>query len=450
MLKQAAFLMLLALLGAAGWLGNRWLTAVPPDPLRLAQARMEALDVPGAQALARQVARDEPRSVAAHLMLARISTVLADWASVEREARTLRTLGYDRLIVTPMLAQAYLMQGLPQSVLSEVPTVATRPEEQAVNLAMRSRAYVDLNEPAQARANLDAAVQLAPGNSAVLLQQARMALAPVGGGKPELGLAMAKVDEALRDRPDSLQGLLLKAQVLDGTGDLAGAVRELDVALRLTPASPLLHLARAELLMRLRQDQAAQADVDAALTVAPHDDEASYLHAVLQLRGHHLAQGTAEMEKLGAMLERHPEAYMLRAQAAVEMGNTQAALDNLDRLLRFQPNNAEALRLAARLSLQVEQPSRAVGLLKELLQGGTDDAEAQDLLGRAYFQLGQTDEAIRSYGKAVAKMPDNAGYAAHLAAAKAQFGAAPLPPTVGTGEKKAGEKGLGEARPSSD
>lgn len=429
MLKRLGFLVLLLCGIAAGVFGARRFLAPGELPLDRARALLAAKRPAAAQAVARGIVRVDPRAVEAHLVLAQTQLLLADWLSAEKEARALRTLRYDRMVVNAMLARALVMQEHYQDVLTEIPAVASRPEEQALNLALRSRAYLAMGDVVQAQSSLDGAVQQRADEPAVLVQQARMALS-----RRDFASALARVAGALRTRPNDVETILLESEILAAEGKTAEGVQALDQAVEIAPSSPQVRLARAALLMETGSDARAQGDVDAVFDVSPHDPTASFDNAVLLFRKKQYADAGVEFDKLAAALDRYPAGYLYKARIAMEFGNKQSALDSLDRLLKVRPNDSEGLRLAVLLDLQTQQPMQAVALLKTATAAAPRDGLNFDLLGRAYFMLGRREEAIESFGRAAALAPESKEFAAHLVAAKTEFGVAPLPMEPAVGE----------------
>ncbi|MBC7673761.1 MAG: hypothetical protein H7247_15180, partial [Polaromonas sp.] len=110
-------------------------------------------------------------------MLARTQFATSDWLSAEKEAKILRALGYDRSVVGPMLVRSYAMQKRWPDILADIPAVAAKPEEQAMNLALRSVAYFGMGDLNQAQSLVEAAGKLSPDEVLVHLQRARIALA---------------------------------------------------------------------------------------------------------------------------------------------------------------------------------------------------------------------------------------------------------------------------------
>lgn len=414
------FFFVVGVLGGGGYWVWTLFQVVPP--MERARALMAAKDVFGAQVVLRSMIKSDPRNVEAHLMLARTQIMTSDWLSAEKEVKILRTLGYDRTVVGPMLVRAYSMQKHWQEILMDVPAVAAKPDEQAMNLALRSVAYLGMGDMAQAESLVEAAAMLSPDDFLVHLQRARVA---VGLLDPVIGLR--EVDAALRLRPTSIEALETKCSALMLRLDTTGAIEQLDAATKVAPLSQELRLRRAELLMSIGRDQLAQADVNAIFDITPTNATALYYNAILMLRARQFADANVEFDKLGGLMDQYPRSYFYKAQIALELGNTQSALESLDRLLKLQPLNSEGMRLAAQVELASAKPERALTLLSPVTGAASRDAGAIDMQGRAYFMLGQMPEAIGAFRRAAALAPENKDFASHLAAAQTQFGIAPVP-----------------------
>lgn len=407
-------------LGGGGYWTWRLFQVVPP--MQRAQTLLAAKNVFGAQIVLRSIIKADPRNAEAHVMLARTQLATSDWLSAEKEAKILRALRYDRTVVGPMLVRSYAMQKRWPDILAEIPAVASKPEEQGMNLALRSVAYLGLGDLKQAQNLVEAALKLSPESGLVHLQWARTALA-----RKDAEMGLQEVDAALALRPSDPEALETKSGLLMLRRDTVGAISQLDLALNATPLSQELRLARAELLMSIGRDRGAQADVNAIFDITPTNATALFYNAILMFRSRQFADASVEFDKLGAQMDQFPRAYFYRAQIALEFGNTQSALESLDRLLKLQPQDAEGMRLAAQVELAAAKPERALALLSPITGPMSRDPGAIDMQGRAYFMLGRMQEAIESFRRATVIAPTNKDFASHLAAAQTQFGVAPVP-----------------------
>lgn len=418
--RLLALLLLLSASGGAGYAVWRMLQVEPP--LAKATALIAAGDLFQAQVILRGVIKSEPRNVQAHLMLARTQLETDDWISAEKESKTLRTLGYDRTVVAPMLTLAYAKQGKYQDILADISATTARPDEKYVNLALRSVAFLGMNDVGLAQQQVDAAAKLAPDAFLVHLQKARIALA-----RNNIDLGLREIDQALTQQPESVEALVTKADLLESQSDKVGAIEQLNIAVGVAPLDQDLRMKRAELLVSINSNKAAQADVDKVFSITPTNATALYYNAVLMFRAGQIADANVEFDKLGTLMDQFPTAYYYKAQIALALGNTQSALESLDRLLKFRPTDPDGIRLTAYVQLNEGQPERAIAELLPVTAPGSRDAGAIDLLGRAYFMLGQMPEAVSNYRRATSIAPDSKEFSAHLTAAQVQFGMTPIP-----------------------
>jgi tetratricopeptide (TPR) repeat protein len=416
-------LIFLMLLGGGGGGGYAvWRAFQVEPPLERADRLVQAGDVFAAQIVLRSLIRAEPRNVEAHLMLVRTQLATNDWISAEKEAKSLRTLGYDRVVVAALLVRSYAMQGRYQDILADVPAVASRPEEQYANLALRSVAFLGMKDVGLAKQLVDAAAALEPDAFLVHLQKARVALST-----SSINDGLQEIDRALVQRPASVEALTVKSALLSLKGDTAGAIKQLDLAAAVAPFDQDIRIKRAGLLIDVGSDKAAQDDVDAVFAITPTNASAMFYNALLMYRSGQVADANVEFDKLGILADQFPKTYFYKGEIALKLGNPQSALESLDRFLRLQPTDHNGLRLVAQIELNQEQPAKALSALIPITGPGSNDAGAMDLLGRAYFMLGRMADAIISYRRATVIAPENKEYAAHLAAAQVQFGAAPVP-----------------------
>ena len=393
-----------------------------PQPLGQARALLEAKQPAGAQPILRQLVRAEARNAEAHVLLARTQLDLNDPVAAEKELKIARVLRYERTVVNPLLAQAYLMQGRYDDILTDLPESAERPEERFQNLVWRARAYLGMGDLRLAEDSLTAAAALQPDDLEVSIAQARLALS-----LDEQDRARELIDKAGVRAPENVDVMLLRAALLAKVGSVDAAVLALDKAAKIAPFSVQVRLQRAEYLMMLRRDQEAQRDVDAALSVDARNSSALLTHALLVMRAGRNADALTELQRLAPVMDQMPRGYLYQAQASAVLGQEASALDLALRYLKLVPKDGEALRLAGRLALKLDQPTRAVAVLTAGVEGGVRDGALYDLLGRAYFMSGKMVDAVAAYREATVLEPGNPEYAAHLSAA-AQFG-----PKVGVG-----------------
>lgn len=382
---------------------------------------LSAGDVFGAQVVLRGLIKAHPREIEPHLAL--IQTLLAtdDWLSAEREAKTLRALGVERAVVAPMLVRAYAGQRRFRDILTEASASASRPDEQAMNLAFGGIAYLGLNDLVRAQAALNDAAALAPNAFLVRLGQARIAAARQDGPA-----VVREAEAAVALQPASTEALWALSEGFRLSSDQTRAIGALDTAVSLAPMSQELRMARARLLLDAGLDQRAKADVDAVRGIAGSNLTASYIDAVLIMRAGRMADAEVAFERLGASIDLFPKAHLYEARIRLQFGNRESALQSLERYLKLQPADPDGVLLAAQTTLDAGRPEQALALLRSVRD---TNAAVIDLEGRALFTLGEMPEAVARFERAVQLAPNNRDMTSHLAAAQTASGSQrdPLP-----------------------
>jgi FimV-like protein len=107
----------------------------------------------------------------------------------------------------------------------------------AVALALRARLWIQRGDLERGRKDLDAALELEPGNPALLLLRSRFYHA-----EGRNALALRDVDQIMRIRPDLPEILELRASILAALGNFDEAVREISKLLAEDPENVLIKL----------------------------------------------------------------------------------------------------------------------------------------------------------------------------------------------------------------
>lgn len=387
------------------------------QPLPQATALLEQHDPRGAQLVLRPLVRAEPRNAEAHVLLARTHLDLHDAVAAEKELKIARALRYERMVVTPLLARSYLMQGRYQDLLADVPANAASPEERVTNLALRATAYLLMGDMAQAQSTLDTAAEAAPADPKVQVVRARMALA-----RGETAAAATAIDSALASTPKDLDSLLLKAEIQVQAEQLDRARETLDAAVALEPYSMPARLQRAWLLMSLNQDAKAREDVNASLEVDPHDVPLRLADSLLNMRAGRVGDSATALQRLLSTFDQNPRGFYYLALAFSLQDQNESSYEMLGRFLRVRPRDAEGMRLQGLLEQRLGRAPASIEVLQQVVRLRPKDALAHDLLGRGYFMTGAMQEAVDAYRRATVLDPGNKEYAAHLAAAQVRFG----------------------------
>lgn len=156
--------------------------------------------------------------------------------------------------------------------------------------------------------------------------------------------ARTALDHALQLRPDLVEAQVELAGVDVGEGKLDDALARCDQAIRQRPAEPLLHVRRADILARLKRRPEAIASLIEAKRVRPSHWEARYLLGVELAMEGKIAE--AEVEFAEAVRLR-PEHIMSRVNLGTALAR-QLRMDEAEaqfsEVLRLDPLNQRALQ----------------------------------------------------------------------------------------------------------
>jgi putative PEP-CTERM system TPR-repeat lipoprotein len=412
-LLAGAALVVLAAAGAA-----YWFVYVRSDPARRADILIEKGDIRAAQVELRNALRGNMRDAALHLRVADLQMKLADPVAADREYKLALTLGADRWVVAPLLADALLAQGLNDEALRRTPATGPTPAQAAKNLYLRSVAQLALEDQRAAADTLAALRKVAPDSVEAGLLSARLAAA-----RKDYTQTEADVDLVLQREPGQIDALLMKQQIVADRGDHKAA---LDYAARAVAASPWSAMARirhATELMFAGQDDQAQADINAILDVQPRFIEAIYLDGILKARRGQFQDAALELDQLDPVLGKFPQALYYKALVAANLGQPETAMAYARRYNVLVPGDPDGVRLVARSDIAAGASDHAVPILQAAVAGGLRDAQVLDLLGSAQGNLGNTQAAIEAFQQALAAAPGDPVILTHLGLAEMQSGA---------------------------
>ncbi len=410
-----AAILLIVLAGGAGaaW----WKYVRRPSPLLQARIEMTHGNLPAAEVLLRRAVRDDPRDAEAHLRLGLVQLRLGDAVAAEREFRLARESGYELATVNQLLAETYMQEGKFQQLLDEFPAPAA-PDKSAVPLlAMRGMAQLNLGRRAEAQATLEQAVKLAPDVPGPELAMARLYVV-----ERNMKAAEDAADRVLALDGNNIEGLLLKAQLLNARGQRAEAIARLDQAVKIAPQNIALRLERANMLIEANEDKKAEADAEAVLKAYPRSAAAIYIEAVIATRARDYTKADTLLTRIQPLFGHFPRAYYFEAVVKFNLGQAEQAIEAATKYVARTPRDPDGVKLLARIDIATQRPEQAVKVLETAVGAGMQDAQMLDLLGQAYGAVGNQAKAQQAFLNAQKLAPNDPDIMAHLAASRLQAG----------------------------
>jgi tetratricopeptide (TPR) repeat protein len=333
-----------------------------PDDTRLlyllSTASRQLQDMKGAEDAARRVLAIDPTSLAGLNALAR---TLMDQYQYRKVVELLQPLDKDRAART-----------------------RGREEEGASALAQLGLAHQQLAEYDAAVAAFAAAKALAADAVAYDLY---LAQALIAARKHERALAVA--EDALKQHPDELRLVRLRAQALSRLGRANEAVTYLEGAIKAESRSPELALALADTYASQKRFDEAVKVIEQAETAFGENDE-----------------------------------FTLRLTNFYEQaGRVADAERELRRMIERDPLDGNALNyLGYMLADRTDRHAEAVELIERALKVEPDNPAYLDSLGWALFKQGKVEAAVAPLARAAAAVPANSVIQDHYGDALARQG----------------------------
>ena len=282
---------------------------------------------------------------------------------------------------------------------------ALRPKSPLPPAARGELALKNGRDLAQAKADLDRALQLDPG-----LIDARLTRALVLRTLRAYPEALAELDELVKDERSPTRVYFVRAQVREAAGDKAGAAADRAEGMKRPPKDPASFVTRGR--ARERTDpEGALADYRAAERLDPF-----YIHAhinIASILGERLNRLPEALAATDRLLELYPDYQLARGGRAVylaRLGQVDKAVDEARRLLAGNPPASAYYHAACVLSLAAKADPKyrdeAVRLVATALRRGFGH---DYLLGDHDLDPLRADERFRKLADGVRVMTDLGG-----------------------------------------
>jgi tetratricopeptide (TPR) repeat protein len=230
---------------------------------------------------------------------------------------------------------------------------------------------------------LDRAVRLAPNDTEIRLERARV-LAWARRYEP----AIATVDTLLARDPANRAALEARAQFTSWSGRYAESLADYGRLIDISPTDPSLQIARARVLGWARQYEQAAANYEQMLRADPNNRDALLGLAHVLSWGGRIDSAAVIFRKLVARDPRDVDALKGIARAASWSGNLREGEREWRRVLEIAPNDVEALTgLGTTLRWQGREIA-AEEVLRRAIAADPNSAEARQHLAYTRAALG--------------------------------------------------------------
>ncbi len=317
--------------------------------LASAKTYLAANDIPAAIIQLKNALQKSPDSGEARYLLGKALLDKGEPAAAGLELRKAAQVEYEPSLVTPLLAQAFLLTGEDKQITDRF-TATTLPDRSA-------------------QAELQTTVGVAYARQG------------------DLGKAGDALQRALAAAPESARARVFEAQMSAQRRDFAGALTQLAAVTTRDPANADAWLLEGQI--RLQQDAdpaAALAAFHKAVAVRPKLLQAREAIVLILLRQNDLAGARAQAAELKALLPGHPRPAYLEARVAYLAQDFKTTQEITQRLLQTTPNDPEILELAGAAEYGLKSYSRAEAMLAQAVQAAPRLQMARLLLARTYLR----------------------------------------------------------------
>lgn len=358
---------------------------------------------------AKNVLQKEPDNIGARLLLGRVSVVVGDGATAEKELRKAVELGTDLATVLVDLGSALLMQQKFDAVVDEIlPEHAASNDDRLAALLIRGDAIMGLNQPVAAREIYTSILAEKDDDAAVQLRVVETYI-----GERNYRQARETLNQVLVGNDNYLQAWLGSASLSMQLGNLERAASDFETATKLavSQSQPVLEM------------QALFGSAEAGFALGKADDVRPILQRMQEIGADDTRtlmtvsrfaavekNWTLAQEKLQEILRRSPEfrpAQLLLGAVHKESGNLAQAEMYLSAVVAAMPANKRARQLLAATRIELGKSADALSAMKPLISEQSADADSLSIAARASLEVGAFDDAVVFLERGVEANPDN-------------------------------------------
>ena len=343
----------------------------------------------------RNAVQADPGWGQAHAQLGAIQLALGNGEAAEAELRRAGASGVPMADLHHLLAHAFLLAGRADAALAEADRDQVPARFAAYAARIRGQAQQALGNMAEAGAEFDTALALAPRDSATWSDAGRYRMQAANQGG-----AVEAADRAVALDPNNVSALILKGALARSQYGPVASLPWFERALQIDPVHVRAMLDLAATLGDLGQMEAMLALTRRVLAIDGGNAQAFYLQAVLAARAREFDLARSLMLRTGDDLDDLPAAMLLQATLEIQAGSLEQAIARLTRLVGAQPDNLKARRLLGEAMARAGDQQGAIDTLQGFADRPDADSYILAVVGRAHEALGNRQAAARYLDRA--------------------------------------------------
>lgn len=356
----------------------------------------------------------DPQHGPSRLLSAKTYNDLGDFVGAEKEARKALELGMNADESGLELARALIGQGKYQAALDAAKLSPDLSGEALAKIfVVRGSAQLALRQIPEAKESYAKATQAAPNYYGGYLGNARLAL--VNNDPIE---ASRQIDLALQKAPQSLEGLMIKGDLLAAQNKYEAAITAYQEAITSNRNRAAPHFRLANVYLIQNKPEEVRKAAQAGLKIEPGNLEGLFLLARNDFDQKKFSDARTNIQLILRNAPDHMPSLLLAGAISSALGEYEIAEKHLNRVINAVPDNVYARTLLAATYLQKGQADSALLILAPALQAEKPDERVLALAGQAYITKGDVARATELFEQARATNPQSAIIRTHLGAAR--------------------------------
>jgi putative PEP-CTERM system TPR-repeat lipoprotein len=387
------------------------------DRVRRAEESLRQGDYRSASIDLRAVLQADPDHAQARLLLGVASLETGDGAGAEKELRRAKELGIPAERVVVPLASALTATGRFAEAVAmletDYPATGARTADFFATLG---GAHLGLGQYAEAQADLERALELAPDDPRL-----HLALAQVYVRAGRLSEAERVLDALTSRDADHIPAWLARGEVALQTRNFARAKESFTTSLELaaehSPAQRAYSLlGLTEVALQRNELDSARDLADQAAALAPDEPAVQLINARVALARRDFLDAKSRLQRLLALYPNFSRAQLLLGATSMQLGEAGQAEMYISSVVAAEPDNEEAKLLMAQLRLSQARPEDVRTVLDPVLEAGSASPQALALIDRASSLAANRDAATDAYASYLDENPEDLARRLDLAA----------------------------------
>lgn len=327
---------------------------------------------------------------------------LASYAQAEGFLLKSVQISPDLMTSRRWLAMTYLATGKPSKAAGVIAPVLRKIGNDATMTALAGEIYMQLGDVKKGEEFLQQALKLDPKNPG---KRTSLALARFVKGDAESAFS----DLAQTSAADT--GIVADLALVSAhmrRGDYEKALRAVDVIEKKRPQDPQTFLLRGQVLAAKKDLAGARKSFETALALNPANFQAAASLASLDMSQNLLPAAQQRFESVIAKDPKNAPAMLALAELKIR---SRAPADEiialLGRAISSTPSEAQPRLGLILYYLTIGETKKAASAAQEAIAAIPDNPDILDLLGRTQLASGDTNQALATYAKMAAAMPNS-------------------------------------------